>query len=318
MLQLRLTTLLLGLGLPGIQALPAVERVLDDPAPAAADDAAPATELPAELRRIAVVGASASAGFQLQQEVGAYTHLGDVLAVMIRGDEEIDAGGSSLLFTDPLAGARKQIERATEFEPTLVVGVDFLFWFSYGWFSTPEARYQNLERGFRHLESFECPIVVGDIPDMRGAVGKMLFEHQVPSPETLEEINRRIVAWAGEREDTHVVPLAEFTRRALANETLRCRATLVDENAKERLMQPDDLHPTLEGLTAVAVLALDALYSGREEQAPENILWDATALAAEVYASKAEERAAAEERARRREERRRQREAEREAEGDED
>jgi hypothetical protein len=272
------------------------------PVPASDSAASPEQAL---LARPVVIGASASAGYGVDDEVGAHVSLADALQRTIRAPhaEVVDAA-SSLIFLDPLGTGEGRIERALEAEPTVVFAIDFLFWFTYG--SLPDAeRPDLLERGLALLDRLPCTVVIGDVPDMRASVGKMLAHSQVPSPESLVVLNARIQEWAAERERVVLVSLTDFLGRMKADERIEVRTQVWEEGASRGLLQEDELHPTLEGLAALALLCADALVEAREDISTDSFDWDAAAIARSVHESKEAERQEKAERARRREERKR-------------
>ena len=70
--------------------------------------------------------------------------------------EPVQNFGDRLFFVQPEAAGRYQIEQALKAKPTLLVGIDFLFWFCYGDGSTDKDRLQRFEKGLKLLESVEC------------------------------------------------------------------------------------------------------------------------------------------------------------------
>jgi hypothetical protein len=146
------------------------------------------------------------------------------------------------------------------------VAVDFLFWFGYGTINaegkplaSEDERLALLERGLELLEDFECPIVVGDFPDMSDSIGLMLLESQVPEEATLERLNARLRAWAAERKNVAVLPLAHGVETLRSGEAFTLGKLSYPEQSTERLLQSDHLHPTLEGLVLIAHLVGQAL-----------------------------------------------------------
>ncbi len=231
---------------------------------------------PHVLERVVVIGASASAGFMLPHG------LSDALeATIVREHEPIASSPNTLFFLNPLVYGPKEIAEALEAEPTLVVAVDFLFWFGYGLtnaegkpLGSEEERLALLEEGLALIAVLDCPVIVGDFPDCSHAIGTMLFEPQVPSPESLAALNARLTAWAKDRPNVILLPFASLVASILETrtrvsgtlgkgKTLRLKipkagagVTLGDwkyePGAYELLMQPDDLHPTIEGLAVIA------------------------------------------------------------------
>jgi len=193
---------------------------------------------------------------------GVGTTLADALQAALPGAPEIRTGAELFFFGDPVSSGETLVSDLREEPPTLVVALDFLFWYGYG--DTPSGdelaeRLGRLERGLRELERFDCPVVVGDFPDMHTAIGRMLREAQVPSPAALEALNRRTREWAGLREDVHLLPWSSL------RETLRepppggLRSSRFELPGSAELLLADRLHPDLEGQAAIALWTLELL-----------------------------------------------------------
>jgi len=226
--------------------------------------ATPAQPVDPALERIAVVGASASAGWGLRGEWGVSLSMEDFVEATLREPAQRVLGlGDGFFFMDPVMKGPKQIEKAAAIEPTLVVALDFLFWFGYG--EVPDDyRLRRLDEGLRELDTFECPILVGDLPDMSPAtkgtspIGPLIFPAQIPAPEVLEQLNERIHAWASERERVVLVPLAAFVERTRTARRLELLGNVWEGDLGERFTQADLLHPTIEGTTVMLLLAYEA------------------------------------------------------------
>lgn len=289
----------------------------DAATPAAEPAVEPAPEL---FQRIVCVGASASGGYGLRDELNARVKIGSLLDPMIVGTHEpiLDLG-SAYLFQAPTKFATEQIDKAVEHEPSLVVGVDFLFWFTYTPRYTRERvrdpRLDRLEQALAMLDRLECPLLIGDIPDMRSAKdgqgpfgGPLLHESMIPTAEELQQINARIEAWARERGDTTIVPMAEFMRRAAAGEALSLRGNEWEAGDHSNLFQRDKLHPTVEGTYGLLLVALDRLEASRKDVGSSDILWDLEQARKGLMKATEEERQKTLERQRRHEARKKSRE----------
>lgn len=211
------------------------------------------------LEHVVVLGASLSAGFGLSTDLAA------ALTASLREPHgAVDVQASEFFFTGPRAMAAAQVEFALDAEPSLVVALDFLFWFGYGAQTATGApieredqRLELLEVGLEFLDELDGPLVIADFPDMSDAVGLMLAEVQMPAKETLERLSRRVHAWAEAREDTLVLPLAAAVRSLKgADAIVLGRHTWP---AGTRLLQGDHLHPNLAGMVGVAQWVADAL-----------------------------------------------------------
>ena len=165
-----------------------------------------------------MIGASASAGFVLSEPFGgtntAKCKLSHYLdAAIIAPHTPVRNLATSLMFMNPDAFAPMQIEAATNARPTLVIGVDFLFWFCYGDGRNDADRAQRFEQGLKLLEQIPCPLVVGDIPDVSAATNTgIISSEQVPSAAARQAANKRLQAWVAAHPQVTIVPLAEFMR----------------------------------------------------------------------------------------------------------
>lgn len=261
------------------------------PVPPAAPPAAPPTaaeppqtpQTPAEprLTRVAAVGASATHGFFAQTLVEAdgrmqpaVMDLGDALAAVIRTPSRTSTAGSVFFFQAPDRWGPELLEQALATRPTLLVGVDYLFWFGYGATghrpgteADAAARRARLDRGLALLEQFGGPVAVGDLPDMSAAIGGMLSARQVPSPEVRTDLNRRIAEWAAERPEVTMVGLSDLMARLQAGERLGVPGTVA-------LLKPDKLHPTADGLLVLAREILRTVDAARPEIEPSMLELD--------------------------------------------
>jgi lysophospholipase L1-like esterase len=253
--------------------------------PLAQEQAAAASSEPSPaLARVVVIGASLSTGFGLEHT------LADVLAASLAHPHAPLANeGDLLMFTRPLRSGGEQLERALDAEPTLVVALDFLFWFGYGTIgadgpmaSEPE-RLAMLERGLALFAELECPLVLADFPDMSAAVGKMITKEQLPEKATLTKLSERVRAFAAARPKTLVLPFAELARTLKAEQEVHIGRHTYPRGS--RLLQPDELHPTLEGMVAVGQLLLDELVKAELVLADE-VLFERERVLARVREAK--------------------------------
>jgi len=147
--------------------------------------------------------------------------------------------------------------------PTLIVGLDFPFWFCYGEGETDEDRLQRFDQGLKLLETVPCPLVIGDIPDASAAVNKMLRPDQMPSLKAIASANQRLKAWAASRRQVTLVGLSEFMRNVMANRAITIRDYTLPAGQTRMLLQNDTLHPTPPGCAVLALAALDAFQATR-------------------------------------------------------
>src|SRR5450756_1706416 len=118
--------------------------------------------------RVVVIGASASGGFVLSEPFGGTNTTNCKLhyyldAAIATPHAPVKNFGSAMFFLSPDAMAVQEVEAATNMHPTLVVAVDFLFWFCYGDQDSDAARARHFEYGLKLLEQIPCPVIVGDI-----------------------------------------------------------------------------------------------------------------------------------------------------------
>lgn len=209
------------------------------------------------LQRVVVIGASASAGFMLPSDLGEALDL-----LMVADHRPVLSLANSRFFTAPDAYAQQQIAIAQANEPTCVIALDFLFWFTYGHVGGDANRARLLERGLAYLESFDCPVLTSTVPDMRAAVGRMLWPGQVPAAQTLAELNLRIEEWALEQPDVVLVSLPEWHAQLVSNEGFEVAGRPWPAVEGAPLLQYDQLHPNADGLALLACKVLESLVVG--------------------------------------------------------
>lgn len=211
-----------------------------------------------------MIGASATAGFTSSEPFGGtntqflrlYRYLE---AAITTPHQPVKNLSSTLLFLNPEKSAERQMSRLHDADPTLVVGVDFLFWFCYGKGSNDVERLSRFEEGLKLLESVSCPLVVADLPDASDAVDKMLAPEQIPAPSTLAAANAKLATWAAPRTNVHVISLANFMKVAAHNGPLKSRRYTIAAGNTSRLLQEDRLHPTTAGCSVLALAILEAV-----------------------------------------------------------
>ncbi|MEX1024896.1 MAG: hypothetical protein WD226_07440 [Planctomycetota bacterium] len=247
--------------------------------------------VPSTLERVHVVGASVSDGFGTRREFGATLRLDHVLDVALPEKSVVGHAASEMMFLTPVASGDSQIEAALDAEATLLIGIDFLFWYAYGVLPSEEARLERFEEGLAALEQFEGTILIGDIPDVRYALpGGMLFEAQLPELATIARCNERLAQWAAERRDVHVVPLAKFLAEVPTADEITVRGERYLKPF-ESLLQRDLLHANVDGTIALVRLILDSL-PGIEKLG--DVTWSHAALRAETFRRWAPEKASGE------------------------
>ena len=108
------------------------------------------------IRRVAIIGASATAGFgvvveQAEPESDEFAKtMMDMQDLYMAADDPTDLVyldlSSHMFFRRPVTYGTSTVDRVLSWEPDLVLGVDYLFWFVYG--TMPEeSRLEFLEKG---------------------------------------------------------------------------------------------------------------------------------------------------------------------------
>ena len=240
--------------------------------PSMARDALPGLDAATLYARVHVIGASASAGFGVRPPVerGAPGRLLPVTLATVAqcagtGECRVTGDATGLFFGAPLPTGTEQVDGvlARDPRPTAVFAVDFLFWFTYGALAVDEGRapitdesqrLRGLEVGLALLDRIvdaQLPLVVGDIPDMSPAVGKMLSRAQMPKPETLVKANERIRAWSEGKPRIAVLPLSRLVDDLRSGKPFEAGRRSWSEESDGPLIQRDQLHPTFAGTVAL-------------------------------------------------------------------
>jgi len=247
----------------------------------ASQDAAPAEAAPAPLR-VAVIGASASAGFgcvyREKREDGEYAASFRLIDMVRLACPELalvtSDMSSGFFFMAPVRNGSKAAARAREFKPDCVVALDFLFWYCYG-DDAPEGgalkdesqRLAKLELGLKELEAFTVPLLVGDIPNMQRAVGRMLSPAQMPAAETLAKANARLAEWAKARANVRILPLAAMQESLSTANAITVGDKRLVGTKEAPLLQRDELHPSPQGLAGLACVVAEAMKDELKERA---------------------------------------------------
>ncbi|MBG79619.1 MAG: hypothetical protein CMJ39_02770 [Phycisphaerae bacterium] len=239
------------------------------------------------LDRISVIGASASAGFGVvlryedenQRKKYQPITLNDIVEATIDHEEMIvSVGGSGGFFWNPVQIGSTQKSEASEAKPTLVLAIDYLFWYGYGsrdrsgnpmprGSNNSRSRLELLNIALENLETFECPVILGDFPDVSDAVGRMLSPNQIPNPETLKMLNARVNEWAAEHPNVILLPLHRLMEHLRSNDAFEAGKQNWPAGSKSRFMQNDNLHPRLEGLIVLLQEAAMAYQDRHPEHA---------------------------------------------------
>jgi hypothetical protein len=224
-----------------------------------------------DLRRIAFIGASVSDGF------------GNGLPPSLLAKRVLKGRGftvlrftNSLFFLQPLKLGPTLMRRALRAKPTLLVGIDFLFWFGYGWMGD-EARVSRLEKGLALLDRFSGKMLIGNLPDMQGADPKMLAKGQIPSTASLKELNARIQQWAKQRSRVRLFDLESHVKQmktkgiVLPRQGKKVKARIL---SPQELMSWDRLHPSKKGVHYLLHLVFESLSQWGGSDLKASLAWD--------------------------------------------
>jgi len=240
----------------------------------------PANSTNSPWSKIIVIGASASGGFVLSEPFGGTNTTKCKLnyyldAAITAPHAPVKNYGTALLFLSPDAMGAQEIIAATNSRPTLIVAVDFLFWFCYGNAGTDAERARHFETGLKLLERIPCPLVVGDIPDASSATNSgIISPSQVPSETARRAANARLKQWAAARPQVAVVPLAEFMRAVKANAAIKLHIGSLPAGKTRALLQADGLHPNPRGAAVLSLGILDALTKSQKHFSAAAVDWN--------------------------------------------
>lgn len=212
------------------------------------------------LERIVLVGSSSTAGFGVMSAGGAGARLADFIDAAIDPEHRVALDeGDAMLFLNPEPLGALQIQRAHAADPTLLVAIDFPFWFFYGQGASTAERLERLEGGLELLDGFTCDIVVGDLPYMIKAAGGMIPWSMMPDEEGFAPANARIAEWAAARDNVTLVSLDAVHQKLETGGVYSMGSFTWDAERQGPLLQPDELHPNMAGTAAMAVEILAAL-----------------------------------------------------------
>ena len=217
------------------------------------------------IERVAIIGASASAGFGVvveQAEPGDEQYakrMMNMQDLFVAADDPTDLVyldlSSYLFFSRPRSFARSAVDRLLTWQPDVIFGVDFLFWFVFG-VMPEEQRLEFLEVGLGMLDELASqgtPMVIGEVPNLEGTESFVISSRQIPTGKTVAKANKRINEWAMQRENVAVVPLQALTDQLTAGEQI----VVGPYQWKPRedgiaMIAVDKLHPTFDGMICLA------------------------------------------------------------------
>lgn len=224
----------------------------------AANLRAPRTPDAGLLERVVVLGSSASAGFRTPATLNVLVE--PMIAVE---HQPVSSAASSMFFLEPEQTGENLAAAAAAIDPTLVIALDYLFWFGYGDVESERSRFVLLELGLEKLERFECPVIVSPYPVVTQAVGKILYAAQVPTDATLKALDARVLEWAEENDNVFVVSVPDIYAQLMKAPPIEVAGQSWPAGEGVMLMQDDALHPTIEGMAAVSALILQDLIRQR-------------------------------------------------------
>jgi hypothetical protein len=231
---------------------------------------------------LALLGASATAGWGVivpvehPSEGNRYRHvdLNDALhAVAPDLPEAVTSSGDAFFFRRSLKARALQVDTVIASRPEAVIALDFLFWYGHGsqWprdsQTKGELRMARMNKGLAQLDKIVAtgiPVIVGNLPDVSDALNarfSVLAPGQVPKAEVREAMNARIHEWAAASENVHLIPL--YTLMAKMSQGKPIDAGGTTWGPEPRLMLHDQLHPSAEGLLAIAAVIADTLHQAR-------------------------------------------------------
>jgi len=214
------------------------------------------------LERVVAVGASLTHGFGCNL---APSQVFDE-AIRVKHQPVLNLSHELQFLAAPSLG-EDQIDRSLDHRPTLVLAIDFLFWYGYGLAfrnkTELDRRLKRLRLGLEQLDRLTCPVVVGDLPDMRGASKRMLHPVQIPSPHVLEALNKELHAWADKKKNVLLIPLSDWVS------TLKAGKWTVPASPDGKhpetvltvriALQWDRLHPTRVGVIVLTERIIQAV-----------------------------------------------------------
>jgi hypothetical protein len=243
---------------------------------------------PITIERVAVTGASVTAGYGLitppiKCNFGGYPinlkHIVD--AMILAPHEEVAYFGDSMFFAHPVVSGKEIIEKISAYDPTLIIAVDYLFWFAYGdvGLSGEEYRIKKFNEGLSCLENVKSDLLIGNIPDVHKAIGRVLSASHVPTVETIQKMNRMLNLWVLLHQNVTVLDVYTLYGALLDDAAIKTDTFTWPAGSKEKLLQSDLLHMTLEGTVAASLVVADAIGLEEIETNPKILMLKAAAIA---------------------------------------
>lgn len=218
-------TALLGTACPNAASPPGV------PEPPPPPVTKPLLALP--TTRIAIVGASVSAGF-------GGVPFGDLFSAAAT-HSTVASYANIFLFRDPIGETHHQIDEAIAFRADAIVALDLLFWDIYR-STDPRWRSQAFGSALAELERARAAgawIVVGNIPHITTASELFIARDHVPDAATLARYNEELAAWA-RRDRVLLVPFTAWAEPLAAGGEVEIAPN--ERVPAASLVGPDGLH----------------------------------------------------------------------------
>ena len=155
--------------------------------------------LPHSSRRVSACSAPARA-----REWGPTIHSPRISPRLSQADAVVIDHADPDLSRSPRTRGESAVRALLEAEPTLVVAVDFVFWFAHT-SRLPRARRDDVDQALALLDHFEGRLVAGDLAALDTST---LPAAQRPGAEEVAALNARIHAWAEERSNVSIVELS--------------------------------------------------------------------------------------------------------------
>ncbi len=260
--------------------------------------ATPADAAPAPLlKTVRLIGASVTDGFGTADELKTGTSV--PLTTFLRasfadrnGAADVQEFSSAMFFRAPEIIGAQLASRAQAADPSLVIALDFLFWYGYGIDTVKSPRRgAGLEKGLKLLERFTCPLIVGTLPNVEHSLegvgpfgGPILSPLQLPTEAERVAMNARLRQWAAERDHVHVIDLGTTFRKMVAKEKLELRGASWRVQDLGEALQADLLHPNLDGYIWTVLTVADAI-AQCEGAGADDFLFDPAAIKGRFLAS---------------------------------
>jgi hypothetical protein len=190
-----------------------------------------------DFSRVAVVGASVSAGF-------GSTPFHRIFKGAIEVPTRIHNQSTPMFFISATTIGKRSIRTAVAFRATVVVAVDFLFWYVYVR-GTTAYRSQRLAQALTLLEQVKAPLFLGDIPHLK-IMPIMVKPEQIPSRQEIAQFNAQVHQWARRRLNVEIIPIAQWSAPLRTGACAPLAPSLPPVRAR-KLMNRDGLHPNRIG-----------------------------------------------------------------------